>query len=161
MERNELLPHKTFWIFDIIDFAETNASEKGVIGALKLEKLNVKVREELRKNDFYIEGWDLIRNFRGPTYLGLSRMLDKYQKLDLIELQDIENRTIKYTLTEKGRNFKHGLEKYTSKINPVFQELKESVNNMLLKEIHKSGKELVETSDEIKEMKKEILGKKL
>ncbi len=161
MERGKLLPHKTFWLFDIIDFAETNTSEKGVAGALKFEKLNVKVREELRKNGSYIERWDLIRNFRGPTEPGLSRMLDKYQKLDLIELQEIENRSIKHTLTEKGRKFKRGWEKYVSKINPIFQGLKENVNSMLLKEIHKSGKELVDTSDEIKEMKKEILGKKI
>jgi len=161
MDKNKINPDKTFWIYEIIDIAESNTHEKGIIGALKFEKLNVKVREELRKNNISVTEWDLIRNFRGPTEPGLSRMLDKYQKLDLIELQELENRTVKYIFTDKGRNFKRGWDKYIFKINPKFQELKFNIKNMLINEIKKSGKELVETSDEIKVMKNEILGKKI
>lgn len=161
MENNKTLSHKSFWQFEIIEFAEANTPEKGIVGVLKFEKLNVLVREELRKNEISTDNWDLIRNFRGPTEPGLSRMLDKYQKLNLIELQKLENKTIKYILTERGRNFKHGWEKYLLKINPAFSETKENIRCMLSNEIHKSGKRLVESSDEIKNMKKELLGKKI
>ena len=47
------------------------------------------------------------------------------------------------------------------KINPDFQCISNRVHTMLSKEINKSGKELVETSEEIQEMKKKFLGEKI
>jgi hypothetical protein len=156
-----VLPDKTYWIFDIIDFAERELPEKSLIGKLKLEKLNVKVRGELRQDNLYTDQWALVRNFRGPTDPGLSRLIDKYQKLELFELEEIMNKTVKYRLTNKGKRFKQGCEKYFSKINPNFQNINDKVHTMLSKEINKSGKELVETSEEIQEMKKKFLGEKI
>lgn len=156
-----VLPDKTYWILDIVEFAERVLPEEGLVGKLKLEKLNVKVREELRQDNLYIDQWNFVRNFRGPTDPGLSRLLDKYQKLELLELEEIKNKTVKYRLTQKGRNFKQGCEKYFSLINPDFRAINDQVHNMLSKEINKSGKELVETSEEIQEMKKKPLGEKI
>ncbi|HII02002.1 TPA: hypothetical protein HA351_10270 [Methanosarcinaceae archaeon] len=161
MQDLEPMPDKTFWLFDIVDFAENELREEGVVGKLKLEKLNVKVREELRKDELYIGQWDLAINFRGPVDPGLSRLLDKYQKLELFELEKFQNKSVKYSLTEKGKKFKQGCERYFSKINPNFHSSLDRVHIMLSKEINKSGKELVETSEEIQEMKKEILGEKI
>ena len=160
LDNIRIFPDKIYWIFDIVEFAEQALPEESLIGKLKLEKLNVKVREELKEDSIY-DQWSFVRNFRGPTDPGLSRLLDKYQKLELFELEEIQNRTIKYKLTEKGRNFKQGYEKYFSKINPDFQCINNRVHTMLSKEINKSGKELVETSDEIQEMKKKFLGEKI
>ncbi|MDY9925431.1 hypothetical protein [Methanosarcina sp.] len=157
----ELLPEKNFWLFDIVDFAESGLPEKGIVGKLKLEKLNVKVREELRRENLYTGSWELMINFRGPTDPGLSRLLDKYQKLELFELKKFKNKSVQYNLTEKGRKFKQGYEKYFSKVNPNFHNITNRVHTMLLKDIVKSGRELVETSEEIKEMKKEILREKI
>ncbi|WP_255335538.1 hypothetical protein [Methanosarcina sp. KYL-1] len=161
MQDLEPMPDKTFWLFDLVDFAENELHEKGVVGKLKFEKLNVKVREELRKEDLYIGQWDLAINFRGPVDPGLSRLLDKYQKLELFELEEFQNKTLKYSLTEKGKKFKQGCEKYFSRINPNFHSALDRVHIMLSKEINKSGKELVETSEDIQKMKKEILGEKI
>ncbi len=160
LDNSRVFPDKTYWIFDIVEFAEQVLPEESLIGKLKLEKLNVKVREELKEDDIY-DQWTFVRNFRGPTDPGLSRLLDKYQKLELFELEEIQNRTVKYKLTQKGRNFKQGCEKYFSKINPDFQCISNRVHTMLSKEINKSGKELVETSEEIQEMKKKFLGEKI
>jgi hypothetical protein len=161
LDNSRALPDKTYWIFDIIDFAERELPEESLIGKLKLEKLNVKVREELKQDNLYTDQWTLVRNFRGPTDPGLSRLLDKYQKLELFELEEIMNKTVKYSLTNKGKKFKQGCEKYFSKINPNFQNINDKVHTMLSKEINKSGKELVETSEEIQEMKKKFLGEKI
>lgn len=158
---NEFLPEKNFWLFDIVDFAECGLPERGIIGKLKLEKLNVKVREELRKEDLYTDNWELTINFRGPTDPGLSRLLDKYQKLELFELKKIKNKSIQYNLTEKGKKFKQGYEKYFSKVNPNFNNVSDRVHAMLLEDMTKSGKKIVETSEEIREMKKEILREKI
>lgn len=161
MENFELLPEKNFWLFDIVDFAESELPEKGIVGKLKLEKLNVKVREELRSENLYTDNWELTINFRGPTDPGLSRLLDKYQKLELFELTKFKNKSVQYNLTQKGKKFKQGYDKYFSKVNPNFYNITNRVHMMLLKDGTKSGKKLVETSEEIKEMKKEILREKI
>lgn len=161
MENYESLPEKNYWLFEIVDFAENKLPEKGIVGKLKLEKLNVKVREELRKENLYTDNWALTINFRGPTDPGLSRLLDKYQKLELFELRKYNNKSIKYNLTEKGRKIKQGYEKYFLKVNPKFNNITNRVHTMLSKDMEKSGKKLVETSEEIKEMKKEILHEKI
>lgn len=161
LENARALPDKTYWIFDIIDFAERELPEECLKGKLKLEKLNVKVREELRQDNLYTDQWTFVRNFRGPTDPGLSRLLDKYQKLGLFELEEIRTKTVKYRLTNKGKKFKQGCEKYFSIINPNFHHINDKVHIMLSKEINKSGKELVETSEEIQEMKKRLIGEKI
>lgn len=161
LDNSKVLPDRTYWIFDVVDFAESVLPEESLIGKLKLEKLNVKVREELRKDNLYTDQWVFVRNFRGPTDPGLSRLLDKYQKLELFELEEIKNKTVKYKLTQKGKKFKQGYEKYFSIINPNFQCINDRVHTMLSKEINKSGKELVETSEEIQEMKTKFLGERI
>lgn len=161
LDNSRVLPDKTYWIFDVVDFAEKVLPEESLIGKLKLEKLNVKVREELRQENLYTDQWTFVRNFRGPTDPGLSRLLDKYQKLELFELEEIKNKTVRYKLTQKGKKFKQGYEKYFSIINPDFQSINYRVHTMLSKEINKSGKELVETSEEIQDMKKRLLGEKI
>jgi predicted transcriptional regulator len=87
-------------------------------------------------------------------------MLFKYKQLDLLELEELENQSAKYSLTKKGKRFKEGIEKFISKVNPKFKKTKDSVDEMLSENIHLSGNELVKTL-EISELKKEILGKKL
>ena len=114
MDNSRVFPDRTYWIFDVVEFAERVLPEESLIGKLKLEKLNVKVREELRQDNLYIDQWTFVRNFRGPNDPGLSRLLDKYQKLELFELEEVKNKTVKYRLTQKGRSFKQGYEKYFS-----------------------------------------------
>lgn len=159
MTNDGILPHKSFWFYYIIDYAQENTPEESLHGKLKLEKLNAKVRGKLREENLY-EEWGLLRNYRGPTDPGLSNMLYKYKQLDLLELEELANQSVKYSLTKKGKRFKEGFEKFISKVNPNFKKTKDSIDEMLSENIHMSGNELVKTQ-EISELKKEILGKKL
>ncbi len=160
MKSIRLFQNRNYWVLEILDYS-TKSIDDGVSGKLKMEKLSVEVREELIKQG-YENPWRLIRNFRGPTEPGLSRLMICFQKLGLIEIEQIKNQGVKYLITEKGIKVKNGLDKFFSKINPIEIQIKEIMEDRVLKKwINKTGNEIVESSEIIQDMKKENLGKRL
>jgi len=155
----KITPQKNYWILDILDVASKQTEDKGVRGSLKMEKISVLVRENLAQFDY--GNWDLVRNFRGPTDPGLSRLLQAYHDLDIIKLERIRDGTLVHRITDKGRTFLKSLNSYFSKIDPNFEKAKKEINeNILQHNIKKSGNELVGLK-EIQDLKKKILGKKI
>ncbi|PKP60892.1 MAG: hypothetical protein CVT88_01685 [Candidatus Altiarchaeales archaeon HGW-Altiarchaeales-1] len=154
----EKIPPKDYWMLSILDVAEKQTEEKGVKGKLKMEKTSVLVRQELTRLGY--ENWDLLRNFRGPTDPGLSRLLQSFHDLSIVELEKIRDETITYKITKKGKNIYNSIDSFYNKINPNFKKIKEEINGMLQRNIKKSGNELLEL-EEIQDLKKKLLGKKL
>lgn len=152
---------RIYWILEILEYSNKHALDGCVSGKLKMEKLSVEVREELIKNG-YENPWKLIRNFRGPTEPGLSRLMINFQKIGLIEIEQMERDGLKFLITQKGTKVKNSLDKFFSKINPTNIQYKEKIENEILKKwINKTGNEIVKSSEIIQNMKKEHLGKKL
>ncbi len=161
MNNTKFFSNRNYWVLEILDYADKYANDGGISGKLKMQKLSVEVREELINNG-YENPWRFIRNFRGPTDPGLSRLMISFQKLELVEIEQIKNQGIKYILTEKGIKVKNSLDKFFSKINPLEAKVKYQIEEGVLKKwINKTGNEIVESSEVIQNMKKENLGKQL
>ena len=157
--KEKITPQKDYWVLNILDVASKQTEERGVKGSLKMEKISVLVRENLEK--FGYESWDLIRNFRGPTDPGLSRLLQAYRDLDIVELERMRDGTLVYKIANKGKNFLKSLDSFFNRIDPNFEKTKKKINEKVLhNNIKKSGNELVNLK-EIQELKKRVLGKKL
>lgn len=152
------VPQKDYWVLNILDISSKQTREEGIRGFLKMEKLSVISREKLVKLGY--EGWGLIRNFRGPTDPGLSRLLQTYHTLDIVELERLRGETILIKLKGKGKKYLNSLESFFSKLDPGFKSLKNNVNNKLNKNINKSGNELSKLR-EIQKLKEKPLRKKI
>lgn len=153
-------PTKNYWVLDILDVASKETDEEGIRGSLKMEKISALVRENIGKSGY--GKWNLVRNFRGPTDPGLTRLLHTYKDLDLIELKRRKEDTLTHKITEKGKKIKNSFERFFRNVDEDFENTKEKVDREVLrKHIEKSGNELVKM-EEIQELKKEEpLGKKL
>jgi len=159
----EIIPDKSYWLLEILEYASENTEEGGVKGSLKMEKLNVLVRQKSIEMGYEKANWELMMKTFGPADPGgLSRMLQKYHLLDLVELERIRDETIIYKITQKGKKIKYGLDLFFSKISSNIPSIKEKIEKEALKEnITKSGNELVETAEIQKLKQQEIRGKKI
>lgn len=161
MKNRHVIPDRNYWVLEILEYSHKYGIDSGVSGKLKMEKLSAEVREGLIEQG-YEKPWKLIRNFRGPTGPGLSRLMLSFQILGLSELEYMKNQGIKYILTERGMKVKRGFDKFLYTINPDIFEVKNQIQeNVLKKWINKTGNEIVESSETVKMMKKENLGKQL
>ncbi|CAG0987809.1 MAG: hypothetical protein OIN86_07390 [Candidatus Methanoperedens sp.] len=160
MKSFQLFQNRNYWVLEILNYSNKTIDE-GISGKLKMEKLSAEVREGLIKQGNE-NPWRLIRDFRGPTEPGLSRLMISFQKLGLVEIEQIKSQGVKYLITEKGIKVKNSLDKFFSKINPIEIQIKEIIEEEVLKKwIKKTGNEIVESSEIIQNMKKENLGKRL
>lgn len=159
----EIIPDKSYWLLGILEYASENTEEGGVKGSLKMEKLNVLVRQEMIKMGHEGDNWELMMKPFGPTDPGgLSRMLQKYHLLDIAELEKIRDETLIYKITQKGKKIKYGLDLFFSKISSNAPLIKERIEKEVLEEnITKSGNQLVKTPEIQKLKQQEIRGKKI
>jgi hypothetical protein len=160
MKSFQLFQNRNYWILEILNYSKISV-DGGVSGKLKMEKLSAEVREGLIKQGNE-NPWRLKRDFRGPTEPGLSRLMISFQKLGLIEIEQIKSQGVIYLIKEKGVKVKNSYDKFFSKINPIGIQIKETIEEEVLKKwINKTGNEIVESSEIIQNMKKEHLGKRL
>ncbi len=159
----EIIPDKSYWLLEISEYATEHTEEGGVEGSLKMEKLNVLVRQKLIELGHVKTDWELMMKPFGPTDAGgLSRMLKKYHLLDIIELEKIRDEPILYKITQKGKKIKYGLDLFFSKISSNTYSIKERIEKDVLEEnITKSGNQLAETPEIQKLKHQEIRGKKI
>lgn len=159
----EIIPDKSYWLLGILEYASENTEEEGVKGSLKLEKLNVLVRQKMIKMGHEEDNWELMMKPFGPADPGgLSRMLQKYHLLDIAELEKIRDETLIYKITQKGKKIKYGLDLFYSKISSNVPLIKEKIEKDVLEEnITKSGNQLVKTPEIQKLKQQEIHGKKI
>jgi hypothetical protein len=159
----EIIPDKSYWLLGILEYASENTEEGGVKGSLKMEKLNVLVRQKMIKMGHEEDNWELMMKHFGPTDPGgLSRMLQKYHLLDIAELEKIRDETIIYKITQKGKKIKYGLDLFFSKISRNTPSIKEKIEREVLEEnITRSGNQLVKTPEIQKLKHQEIRGKKI
>ena len=159
----EIIPDKSYWLLGILEYASENTEEEGVKGSLKMEKLNVLVRQKMIEMGHEEDNWELIMKPFGPADPGgLSRMLQKYHLLDIAELEKIRDETLIYKITQKGKKIKYGLDLFFSKISSNAPLIKERIEKEVLEEnITKSGNQLVKTPEIQKLKQQEIHGKKI
>ena len=83
----EIIPDKSYWLLGILEYASENTEEEGVKGSLKLEKLNVLVRQKMIKMGHEEDNWELMMKPFGPADPGgLSRMLPTRQSAGRLSL---------------------------------------------------------------------------
>lgn len=159
----EIIPDKSYWILGILEYASENTEDGGVKGSLKMEKLNVLVRQKMIKMGHEVDNWELMMKPFGPADPGgLSRMLQKYHLLDIVKLEKIRDETLIYKITQKGKKIKCGLDSFYSRISNNVTLIKEKIEKDVLEEnITKSGNQLVKTPEIQKLKQQEIHGKKI
>ena len=136
-----------------------NDDPHGIEGTLKLEKVLVKTLLFYEEEGFIRP--ELLRNFRGPTNPGLSRLIQSLSDLKIIELKKMKKDSIKYSIKEKGLKILEGLKIYHSAISNNFMVVDEKVTKKVKGEIGKTGTMLVE-DEKISDIKKnKIIGEKL
>lgn len=149
-------PSKEYWVLDILETASQENDEGGVKGRLKMQKLNALVQENIEEEKK--PSGKLISDFRGPRDKGVTRLLKSFEDLDIVELKEARDGTLRRRITEKGKVYFESLDRFFSIIGPDFEEEKEKIEEeVIAKNIDKSGEELVET-EEIQEMKDNALG---
>lgn len=152
-------PSKEYWLLDILETASEESEDDGVKGRLKMQKLSVLVQENIEE-DKKPEG-KMISDFRGPREKGATRLLKSFHDLDMVELEQMRDETLRRRITEKGREYFESMDQFFRKMNPGFEEEKEEIDEEVISEnIDKSGEELVET-EEIQDLKDNALGEEL
>lgn len=152
-------PSREYWVLDILETATEESEDEGVKGRLKMEKLSVLIRENIEEEN--TSDWDLISDFRGPRDKGLTRLLRSFDDLDIVELEQMRDDTLRRRITGKGREYFESMDRFFSKMNPEFEEEKEEIDEEVISEnIDKSGEELVEM-EEIQDLKDNELGDEL
>lgn len=142
---------KEYWVLNILESASEKTEEGGVKGRLKMQKLSVLVQEDLDDRDNM--EWNTISDFRGPRQKGLSRLLMSLDELDMAELEQMRDETTLRRITKKGRDYFQSLDKFLNKMDPEFEEKRNSIEDDTISEnIDKSGNELVE-KEEIQDLK--------
>ena len=61
-----ILPDKSYWLLELLEYASENTEEEGVKGSLKMEKLNVLVRQKMIEMGHEGDNWELMMKPFGP-----------------------------------------------------------------------------------------------
>ena len=157
--RQEILTSLDFWTLELLNYSEEIGISE-IKGHLKLEKLLTKVNLIIRRDQE--EGWELYRNFKRPTNPGLSRLIQSYKDLGLIELKKLENKPgIIIKITEKGKRYLYGLKSFSNLIiNGNLNNIKK-IEYQIRPDINKSGEELLK-DENISDLKKNhLIGEKI
>lgn len=120
-----------------------------VEGRLKFHKSLFEYRNEVMEE----EDWPFTSEERGPMDRGASSVMDSYEKLDLIDIDD-EGDVYFYEETEKGSRFARGIKKGLQKLKGEATERREgAMRKIAERNKDRSGYEIVQ-DEEVQEAKK-------
>lgn len=94
------------------------------------------------------EDWPFSREERGPMDEGFTDLMDDYEKLGLVEVDEEEGRIYVYRDTQRGSRVITGLKRGLRKIRgEEEQEREEAAELIATLNINRSGNEIVEDED--------------
>lgn len=119
--------------------------EGEIDGRLKYHKSLFQYRNErgLDEND-----WPFSREERGPMDEGFTDLMDDYEKLGLVEVDEEEGKVYVYRETERGSRVVEGLKRGLRKIRGEEENNREEKAELVATlNIDRSGNEIVEDED--------------
>ncbi|MBP2143827.1 hypothetical protein J2127_000995 [Methanococcus voltae] len=87
-------------------------------GNMKIHKTLYAVNEKLKEEQIKTR-MVFVRNFHGPTDEGLSKDMLKYEKMDLVELEELylySQKSTRYKITQKGKRWVNGISIFFEKL---------------------------------------------
>lgn len=114
-------------------------------GRLKYHKSLFQYRNEQELDE---DDWPFSREERGPMDEGFTDLMDDYEKLGLVEVDNEEGKVYVYRDTEKGSRVVEGLRRGLRKIRGKEEEEREKTAELIATlNIDRSGNEIVEDED--------------
>lgn len=114
-------------------------------GRLKYHKSLFQYRNQRGLDE---EDWPFSREERGPMDEGFTELMDDYEKLGLVEVDEEEGKVYVYRDTEKGSRVVEGLRRGLRKIRGEEEEEREKTAELIATlNIDRSGNEIVEDED--------------
>jgi hypothetical protein len=114
-------------------------------GRLKYHKSLFQYRNERGLDE---EDWPFSREERGPMDEGFTDLMDDYEKLGLVEVDEKEGKVYVYRDTEKGSRVTKGLRRGLRKIRGEAENQREETAELIATlNIDRSGNEIVEDED--------------
>lgn len=114
-------------------------------GRLKYHKSLFQYRNERGLDE---EDWPFSREERGPMDEGFTDLMDDYEKLGLVEVDEEDGKIYIYRNTEKGSRVVAGLRRGLQKIRGEGEENREKTAELIATvNIDRSGNEIVEDKD--------------
>lgn len=114
-------------------------------GRLKYHKSLFQYRNERGLDE---DDWSFSREERGPMDEGFTELMDDYEKLGLVEVDEEEGKVYVYRDTEKGSRVIEGLRRGLRKIRGEEEEEREKAAELIATlNFDRSGNEIVEDED--------------
>lgn len=114
-------------------------------GRLKYHKSLFQYRNERGLDE---DDWPFSREERGPMDEGFTDLMDDYEKLGLVEVDEEEGKVYVYQDTEKGSRVVEGLRRGLRKIRGEEEDEREKTVELIASlNIDRSGNEIVEDED--------------